>query len=65
MRVEITDSRPSSRAAVSTGTHTTHTHLTSLLTVFMLVEPPKNGHVGDKHFVFYREIVLSSEVKMY
>ena len=27
------------------------------------VEPPNNGHVGTRHFVLYREVVLSSEVK--
>ena len=26
------------------------------------VEPPNNGHVGTRHFVLYREVVLSSEV---
>ena len=27
------------------------------------VEPLNNGHVGTRHFVLYREVVLSSEVK--
>ena len=27
------------------------------------VEPPDNGHVGTRHFVLYREVVLSLEVK--
>ena len=27
------------------------------------VEPPNNGHIGSRHFVLYREVVLSSEVK--
>ena len=26
------------------------------------VEPPNSGHVGTRHFVLYREVVLSSEV---
>ena len=26
------------------------------------VEPPNHGHVGTRHFVLYREVVLSSEV---
>ena len=26
------------------------------------VEPPNNGHSGDKHFVHYLEVVPSSEV---
>jgi hypothetical protein len=26
------------------------------------VEPLNNGHVGTRHFVLYREVVLSSEV---
>jgi len=25
--------------------------------------PPNNGHVGTRHFVLYREVVFSSEVK--
>ena len=29
------------------------------------VEPLNNGHIGTSHFVLYREVVLSSEVKMY
>ena len=29
------------------------------------VEPPNNGHVGDKSFVLCSEVVLSSEVEMY
>ena len=28
------------------------------------VEPPNNGHVGTSHFVLYREVVLSSDVKV-
>ena len=27
------------------------------------VEPPNKGHIGTRHFVLYREVVLSSEVK--
>ena len=27
------------------------------------VEPPNSGHVGTRHFIHYREVVLSSEVK--
>ena len=27
------------------------------------MEPPNDGHVGTRHFVLYREVVLSSEVK--
>ena len=27
------------------------------------VEPLNNGYVGTRHFVLYREVVLSSEVK--
>ena len=26
-------------------------------------EPPNNRHVGTRHFVLFREVVLSSEVK--
>ena len=29
------------------------------------VEPLNNGHIGSRNFVLYREVVLSSEVKMY
>ena len=29
------------------------------------VEPPNNGHVGDKHFVHCLEVVPSSEVEIY
>ena len=29
------------------------------------VEPLNNGHVGTRHFVLCREVVLSSEVRMY
>ena len=29
------------------------------------VEPPNNGHIGDKHFVHCSEVVPSSEVEMY
>ena len=29
------------------------------------VEPPNNGHGGDKHFVHCSEVVPSSEVEMY
>ena len=31
--------------------------------VINTVEPPNNGHVMTRHFVHYREVVLSSEVK--
>ncbi len=27
------------------------------------VEPPNKGHIGTSHFVLYREVVLSLEVK--
>ena len=30
---------------------------------YSTVEPPNNGHVGTRHFVLYREVVRSSEVK--
>ena len=36
-----------------------------LLVKISTVEPPNNGHVGDKHFVHCSEIVPSSEVEMY
>ena len=29
------------------------------------MEPPYNGHIGDKHFVHCSEVVPSSEVEMY
>ena len=29
------------------------------------VEPLNNGHIGTRHFVLYREVVLSLEIKMY
>ena len=29
------------------------------------VEPLNNGRIGTGHFVLYREVVLSLEVKMY
>ena len=29
------------------------------------VEPPNNGHIGDKHFVHCSEVVSLSEVEMY
>ena len=29
----------------------------------IIVEPLNNGYVGTRHFVVYREVVLSSEVK--
>ena len=29
------------------------------------VEPPNSGHIGTRHFVLYREVVLSLEVEMY
>ena len=29
------------------------------------VEPPNNGHIGDKHFVHCSEVVPCSEVEMY
>ena len=29
------------------------------------VEPLINGHIGNRHFVFYGEVVLSSDVEMY
>ena len=28
------------------------------------MEPPNNGHIGDKHFVHCSEVVPSSEVEM-
>ena len=35
----------------------------SNVTHIYTVEPPNNGHIGTRHFVLYREVVLSSEVK--
>ena len=32
-------------------------------TILYTVESPNNGHFGTRHFVLYREVVLSSEVK--
>ena len=29
------------------------------------MEPPNNGHIGDKHFVHCSEVVPCSEVEMY
>ena len=29
------------------------------------VEPLINGHIGNRHFVFYREVILSSDIEMY
>ena len=29
-----------------------------------MMEPQSNGHVGTRHLVLYREVVLSSKVKM-
>ena len=31
----------------------------------IIVEPLNNEHIGTSHFVLHREVVLSSEVKMY
>ena len=28
-----------------------------------IVEPQNNGHIGTRHFVLYREVIHSSEVK--
>ena len=31
-------------------------------TNMLCVEPPSNGHIGTRHFVLYREVVLRSDV---
>ena len=33
--------------------------------ILYTVEPPNNGNAETSHFVLYREVVLSLEVKMY
>ena len=39
--------------------------LSTCYLVALLVEPPNNGHVGDKHFVHCLDVVPSSEIEMY
>ena len=41
-----------------------YTHTITMNTSYT-VEPLNNGHVWKQLFVLYREVVLSSEVKMY
>ena len=58
MIVGTTEFRYSRKCAISVFIHVIQCSLESANTV----EPPNNGHGGDKHFVHCSEVVPSSEV---
>ena len=45
------------------GTYCSAIIITPVPIPLYTVEPPNNGHVGTRHFVLYREVVLFSVVK--